>query len=77
DRAMVFSGDTMPTAQHVGAAYNMGYDLLPLENRESKHDLLARAADERQLIVIDHECATPVVSITRDGNYFALVPADR
>ncbi len=71
---VLFPGDVLPTLGHAGAPYNMGYDLLPLDNRETKLRLLGRAADERWLIVIDHEPRTPVVRAARDGNWFVLSP---
>lgn len=74
DRKAVFVGDVMPTAAHVGAPWNMGYDLLPLENRESKRSLLAQAAREEWLVIIDHEPTTPVVRVVADGAWFRLEP---
>jgi glyoxylase-like metal-dependent hydrolase (beta-lactamase superfamily II) len=76
DRAAVFPGDLMPTAAHVAAPYNMGYDLFPLDNRESKNRLLKRAADEDWLIFIDHEPNTPVMRALADGSWYRLRPVD-
>jgi len=75
DRTAVFSGDVMPTAAHVGAAWNMAYDLFPLDNRASKNKLLRQAADERWLIVIDHEPRRPVVMAAIDGDWYKLLNA--
>ena len=75
DRTAVFPGDSMPTAAHVGAPYNMAYDLFPLDNRESKNKYLKRAAEEGWLIFIDHELATPVMTATRDQGWYLLQPA--
>lgn len=75
DRTLVFGGDLLPTRHHVGAPYNMGYDLFPLENRASKQQLLAWLAEQRALLVIDHEPDTPVVAVQPAGDWFALVPA--
>ncbi|MFH1746692.1 MAG: MBL fold metallo-hydrolase [Planctomycetota bacterium] len=72
DRVLVFGGDTMPTAAHVGAPYNMAYDLFPLDNRSSKWKLLNRVADRDALLAIDHEPATPVVAVTSEGDWFHL-----
>jgi glyoxylase-like metal-dependent hydrolase (beta-lactamase superfamily II) len=74
DRSALFLGDVMPTRHHVGAPYNMGYDLLPLENRESKRSMLRTAAERDWLIVIDHDPDTPVVRVVKDGAWFALTP---
>jgi glyoxylase-like metal-dependent hydrolase (beta-lactamase superfamily II) len=77
DRAAIFTGDTMPTAAHVGAPYNMAYDLFPMENRESKERVLKQAAAEDWLICIDHEAATPVVRAQAEKRWFALSPASK
>lgn len=71
-RSLVFGGDLMPTRHHLGAPYNMSYDLFPLENRASKERLLAWLADEQALLAIDHEVETPVVSVRREKNWFVL-----
>ncbi len=77
ERMLVFGGDLMPTRQHVGAPYNMAYDLFPLENRASKQNLLSWLADERALLAIDHELETPVVTVRRAGEWFELEPAPK
>jgi glyoxylase-like metal-dependent hydrolase (beta-lactamase superfamily II) len=74
DRNAVFLGDLMPTAAHVGAPYNMAYDLFPLDNRESKHKYLKRAADEDWLLCLDHEVKTPVMTAITDENWYRLTP---
>lgn len=73
-RTLVFSGDVMPTRAHCGAPYNMAYDVLPLDNRESKRALLAAAAERDWLIVLDHEAQTPVVTVAREREWFTLKP---
>jgi len=73
-RTLVFGGDLMPTRHHLGAPYNMAYDLFPLENRASKHDLLSWLADCDGLLAIDHELDTPVLRVVRQGDWFALLP---
>lgn len=73
-RALVFGGDLMPTAHHVGAPYNMAYDLYPVDNRESKRRLLQWLADHDGLLAIDHEPETPVVSVRATGDWFEIQP---
>jgi glyoxylase-like metal-dependent hydrolase (beta-lactamase superfamily II) len=75
DRTAIFPGDVMPTAAHVGAPYNMAYDLFPVDNRESKNAFLKRAAEENWLIFIDHELATPVATAVADKKWYRLQPA--
>lgn len=76
DRTAVFPGDLMPTAAHVGAPYNMAYDLFPLDNRDSKNKYLKRAADEDWLIFIDHEVSTPVMTAATEKGWYALRPVE-
>jgi glyoxylase-like metal-dependent hydrolase (beta-lactamase superfamily II) len=74
-RTLVYGGDVMPTRHHIGRPYNMGYDLFPLDNRESKAKLLARAAEHDWLVAIDHEPDEPLVTATREKGWFSLKPA--
>ncbi len=74
DRSAIFPGDLMPTAAHVGAPYNMAYDLFPLDNRESKNKLLKRAAEEDWLIFIDHDVETPVMKAVAEKGWYVLRP---
>ncbi|TWT41277.1 putative quorum-quenching lactonase YtnP [Phycisphaerae bacterium RAS1] len=74
-RSLLFLGDVLPTAQHVGAPYNMAYDVLPLENRATKQRMLRRAAEQDWLIVLDHEPQQPLVRAAAEGRWFRLIPA--
>lgn len=74
DRTLVYTGDVMPTAAHVGAPWNMAYDLQPLDNRASKHKLLSAAAERDWILIIDHELTTPAVTVARERDWFGLVP---
>ncbi len=60
DGIVCFPGDVMPTVNHTGPAFNMGYDMLPYENLLSKARLLERAHRERWRLVLDHEPGHPV-----------------
>ncbi len=71
-----FPGDVMPTANHVGPAFSMGYDMLPHRNMRSKQALLARAEAGGWTVVLDHEPDTPVVRVVREGERFALAAVD-
>lgn len=71
-RTLVFGGDLLPTRHHVGAPYNMGYDLFPLDNRESKRKLLQWLADHDAWLAIDHETETPIVAARHRGDWFEL-----
>ena len=78
DRTLAFGGDLMPTRHHLGAPYNMAYDLYPLDNRASKQTLLGWLAERDGLYAFDHELETPVMSVRRVGEWFELaaVPAE-
>ncbi len=72
DRIAIFGGDVMPTRAHLGAPYNMAYDLYPVDNRASKERLLKTLAERDGLLIIDHEPHTPIVRPIADGSWFAL-----
>ncbi|QOJ13459.1 MAG: MBL fold metallo-hydrolase [Planctomycetia bacterium] len=74
DRTAVFVGDVLPTAAHAGAAYNMAYDVLPLDNRDSKRALLAAAAERDWLLILDHEPRNPLVRVRPERRWFVLEP---
>ena len=61
-----FPGDVMPTVNHVGPSFNMGYDMLPYENMLSKQALLQRAAEENWRLVLDHEPGAAVQRVSPD-----------
>jgi glyoxylase-like metal-dependent hydrolase (beta-lactamase superfamily II) len=54
-----FLADVMPTMAHLPLPWIMGYDVEPLRTLESKRALLARAAEERWLLVSTHDARTP------------------
>ena len=77
---LVFPGDVIPTVNHVGLAYSIGYDMLPYQNMLTKAALLERAARENIRIVIDHEPGDAVVTVAADAEKpgrFRLQPASR
>ncbi len=73
ERALLFGGDVMPTRNHLGRAYNMAYDVLPLDNVETKRRLLTQAAQREWLWAIDHEPTAPLAEVRANGEAFALV----
>jgi glyoxylase-like metal-dependent hydrolase (beta-lactamase superfamily II) len=54
-----FLADVVPTMAHVSLPWIMGYDVEPLVTLETKRKLLARAAEERWLLVSTHDPAMP------------------
>lgn len=75
ERTLVYGGDLMPTRHHLGAPYNMAYDLYPIENRASKAELLGYLADNDGLLALDHELETPVLAVRRSGDWFEILSA--
>jgi len=61
-----FASDVMPTCNHVGLAYSMGYDMLPWDNAQTKRLLLEQAYLEGWRLVLYHESETPTVTIVKD-----------
>jgi glyoxylase-like metal-dependent hydrolase (beta-lactamase superfamily II) len=66
-----FCSDVMPTTNHVGLAYSMGYDMLPWDNAQTKKHLLDQAHTQGWRLVLYHEPETPVVTVDKDkqGRY--------
>ena len=62
-RTIVFTPDVMPTAQHVGAAYSLGYDVEPYTSMISRKWFLEEAAAGNWLLVLDHEPGNPCVRV--------------
>lgn len=67
-----FLGDVCPTASHLPLPWIMGYDVEPLVTLESKRRLLARAADERWLLVFEHDAAHAWGYARHDGKAYGL-----
>lgn len=76
DRGLIYTGDVMPTRRHVGRAYNMGYDLFPLDNRDSKAKMLGLAARHDWLLAIDHEPEVPIVRVGKEKDWYELLDSD-
>lgn len=71
---LVFPADVMPTFNHVGLPFNMGYDQLPFQNLLTKRDLFDRAIAGEWRILIDHEPHQPLVRVSREGDRYSLTP---
>jgi len=74
-RTVVFTPDVMPTANHLGAAFNMGYDVEPYTSMLSRRWFLEAAAENDWLLILDHEAGNPCQRVRRnDKGWFDLVP---
>ena len=76
-RTVVFTPDVMPTVNHVGAAYSLGYDVEPYTSMISRHWFLDAAAERGWLLVLDHEPGNPCQRVRRnEKGWYDLVPAE-
>ncbi|MEM0140783.1 MAG: MBL fold metallo-hydrolase [Thermoplasmatales archaeon] len=67
-------GDLIPTSAHIKPSYIMAYDLYPMDSFERKKELLSRAADEKWLLIFEHDPLTPVAEM-KDVEKYELVKA--
>lgn len=75
DGIACFLGDICPTAAHLPLPWIMGYDVAPLVSLETKRTLFARAADERWLMIFEHDATHAWGRVHHDGKAYALEPA--
>lgn len=73
-RPLVFAGDVLPTRHHIGAPYNMAYDLFPLENRAAKGALLRWVVEHDALLALGHDPDHAFFTVTPRDDWFALTP---
>ena len=75
DGLLCFPGDLLPTAHHLGDAFNMAYDMLPYQNTQTKKALIKQAHQEGWRLILDHDADTPLVEIRQDERKrFSLHP---
>jgi glyoxylase-like metal-dependent hydrolase (beta-lactamase superfamily II) len=76
-RTVVFTPDVMPTAAHVGATYNLAYDVEPYTSMLTRRWFLNEAAERGWLLVLDHEPGHPIVRVKRsEKGWFDLAPEE-
>jgi glyoxylase-like metal-dependent hydrolase (beta-lactamase superfamily II) len=74
-RTIVFTPDVMPTVNHVGAAYNMAYDVEPFVSTNSRRWFLQAAVENDWVLAIDHEPGNALQRVEPDGKgWFRLIP---
>jgi len=75
--AVVFTPDVLPTANHVGAAYNMAYDVEPYISTVCRHWFLEETVVNDWMLVLDHEPSNPLQRVRRDGKgWYELTPTE-
>lgn len=67
----IYFADILPTRHHISPPWVMGYDHFPLASCDAKSKWLAQAAEERWLVVFDHEPGVPwgYVGLLPDGKF--------
>jgi glyoxylase-like metal-dependent hydrolase (beta-lactamase superfamily II) len=70
----VFFADIIPTRGHLTPPWVMGYDHYPLDSCDVKCKWLKQAADERWLVVFDHEPGVPWGHVQLKDGKFEFVP---
>lgn len=74
NRTIIFVPDLMPTLHHVGAAYNLGYDVEPYISTLTRRWFLEEAMRNDWLLFLDHEPGNPWVRVRDDGKgWYKLV----
>ncbi len=75
-QTVVFVPDVMPTVNHLGAAYSLAYDVEPYTSMNTRHWLLAAAAEHNWLLALDHEPGEALQRARPNGKgWFNLEPA--
>jgi glyoxylase-like metal-dependent hydrolase (beta-lactamase superfamily II) len=76
-QSVVFSADLIPTAHHVGAAYNMAYDVEPFTSTVTRRWFLRAALEQNWLLVLDHEPTHPLQRVRADDRgWYTLIPGE-
>ncbi len=65
-RTMFYPSDLIPLAAHVALPYIMGYDLFPLTTLNDKSYWLERAAEEKWIIILQHDPNVEAFTVRRD-----------
>lgn len=69
---LCFLADLVPTQWHLPLPWIMGYDVEPLVSLESKRSLLARAFDERWVLMFEHDAHAAWGTLEHDGKSYRL-----
>ena len=75
-RTVVFTPDVMPTVHHIGAAYNLAYDVEPYISSVTRRWFLEEAVKGDWLLVLDHEPGNPCCRVKPDGKGWYRLEAD-
>jgi glyoxylase-like metal-dependent hydrolase (beta-lactamase superfamily II) len=71
---VLFAGDLVPTAAHVGFGFIMSYDMDPRLVLRTKRAVYDRLGPAGGILALPHEPRTPFGRLERDGSRFELRP---
>ena len=72
--AVLFAGDLVPTAAHVGFGFIMSYDLEPRLVLKTKRAVYDRLGSGEVILAMPHEARTPFGRLVREDGRFELRP---
>jgi len=72
DGTIFYPADLLPTHAHIPIPYVMGYDNYPLTTIREKKDWLERAAQEKWIVVFEHDAMVAAGTITHTEKGYAL-----
>lgn len=73
-RTVFYPADLIPTAAHVQPPFIMAYDHYPLDTLATKKRLLAQAAAQGWIVVLEHETDRPVGEVVAENGRFGWRP---
>ncbi len=62
-----YLGDICPSTVHLRRMWHLAYDTYPLDTRRRKPELLTRAADERWLVLWNHDPRVAISRVAKDA----------
>ena len=71
-----YPADLVPTSAHLPLPWIMGYDVEPLVTLETKRTYLRQAAEEKWLVVFEHDASVAWGRVVHDGKAYSLDSVD-
>ena len=65
-KKIVYCADVIPSSFHIGMPYVMSYDIRPLVTLSEKEKILAEAAEEKHLLIFEHDPRNAGCTVKRD-----------
>jgi len=70
---LLYSADLFPMASHIQVPYIMGYDLSPLTTLDEKKKYLPKIADEKWIVLFEHDPYTETARVEKTDKGFKTV----